>query len=112
MFKTPKVYGGAWNFGPAENDAKQVEWIVNRLCSLWGEEKSWQFQYGEHPAESRYLTLDTAKVRKCLGWSPRWELSESLKHVVEWHKAWCKGVDARLICMKQISAYTGSTQST
>ena len=28
-------FAGAWNFGPSDDDAKPVEWIVERMCNLW-----------------------------------------------------------------------------
>ena len=29
-------FAQAWNFGPSDNDARPVGWLVDRLCSLWG----------------------------------------------------------------------------
>src|SRR6185369_3607913 len=30
-------YAQGWNFGPPEEDARPVEWLVDRLCTAWGE---------------------------------------------------------------------------
>ena len=36
--KKGERYAEGWNFGPNDDDAKPVEWIVQRLCEKWGEE--------------------------------------------------------------------------
>lgn len=30
-------FGGGWNFGPLDENAKPVQWIVESLCEKWGE---------------------------------------------------------------------------
>ena len=29
-------YADAWNFGPEDDDAKNVQYIIERICKLWG----------------------------------------------------------------------------
>lgn len=36
LFEDGTQFGEAWNFGPVDTDARPVEWIVNRMCELWG----------------------------------------------------------------------------
>lgn len=35
-------FAEAWNFGPDDRDAKNVEWITKTICDLWGEGASFE----------------------------------------------------------------------
>ena len=96
----------AWNFGPSDEDARPVQWIVERLCAGWGDGASWTSQPGEHPHEAAWLKLDISKARQRLNWTPRWTLDTALAHTVAWHRAWQAGQDMRAVCLQQIAAHT------
>lgn len=98
-------FAEGWNFGPKEEDARPVQWIVEHLCAEWNEEASWELQHGSHPHEASFLKLDISKARHRLGWGPRWSLSTALSCIVEWHKSWRAGSDVRAVCLDQISRY-------
>ncbi len=104
----PASFSQAWNFGPKDDDAKPVSWIVESMASKWGKEASWSFDEGDHPHEAHYLKLDISKARQSLGWSPRWSLDKALDQTVEWHMAWMQGKDMRSQCIKQIEDYLAS----
>lgn len=97
-----------WNFGPRDEDARPVQWIVEHLCEHWGGGASWTLQPGDHPHEASFLKLDISKARQRLHWTPRWSLEVALKQITEWHQAWLKGQDMRIVCLNQINHY-GST---
>lgn len=99
----------AWNFGPRDEDARPVQWIVEHLCGLWGGQASWTLQPGEHPHEANFLKLDISKARQHLGWQPRWTLEHALARIVQWHQAWLQGQDLRASCLRQINEYQAST---
>lgn len=94
-----------WNFGPRDEDAQPVQWIVEKLCEAWGNHATWSLQPGEHPHEANYLKLDISKARQRLHWFPRWPLQTALQHIADWHKAWLNGQDMRAMCLKQINLY-------
>ena len=94
-----------WNFGPRDEDARPVQWIVERLCALWGGQARWDLQPGQHPHEAHYLKLDISKAAQRLGWAPRWSLDNALQHITQWHQAWLAGQDMRALCLAQISDY-------
>jgi CDP-glucose 4,6-dehydratase len=104
----PASSSQAWNFGPKDDDAKPVGWIVESMANKWGKEASWSIDEGDHPHEAHYLKLDISKARQSLGWSPRWSLDQALDHTVEWHMAWMQGKDVRSQCIKQIGDYLAS----
>jgi CDP-glucose 4,6-dehydratase len=100
------AFAEAWNFGPNDEDAKPVEWVVKRLTRLWGEDASWRLD-GErhHPHEACHLKLDCAKAKARLGWYPRWGLEQALQKIVEWHRAYQDQEDMRVVTSAQIAEY-------
>lgn len=94
-----------WNFGPRDEDARPVQWIVEHLCGGWGNGASWTLQPGNHPHEAHFLKLDISKARQRLHWTPRWSLETALKHITEWHQAWLNSQDMRALCLNQITQY-------
>ncbi len=93
---------GAWNFGPAFDDARPVSWIVQRLSELWCGELSWRADEAENPPEAGHLALDSSAAERELGWRPACSLEGALELVVEWHRAHRKGDDMRRVSLEQI----------
>lgn len=100
------AFAEGWNFGPHDEDARPVQWVVERVAGLWGAGAGWQRDGGEHPHEAHYLKLDISKARVRLGWQPRWRLARALKEVVAWQRAWLAQEDMRAVCLQQITSYT------
>jgi CDP-glucose 4,6-dehydratase len=96
-------YAEGWNFGPRDEDARPVQWIVEHMVERWGEGASWARDAGFHPHEARYLKLDISKARERLKWQPRWRLETTLEKIVDWHKAWMSGADMREHCLREIA---------
>ncbi len=103
--KNGDQYAEAWNFGPAEIDARPVQWIVEKMAKLWGENANWINDKSEHPHEANYLKLDCSKAHMKLNWYPRWDLSETLLRIVEWHKLIDAHNNYRKLCLTQINDY-------
>jgi CDP-glucose 4,6-dehydratase len=99
-----------WNFGPREEDAQPVRWILDRMVQQWGGDARWQLDGGQHPHEAGFLKLDISKARARLGWQPRWALDEALGRIVKWHQAWLARQDVRALCLAQIADYTAALQ--
>lgn len=105
LYTDGPAFAEAFNFGPAEEDAKPVQWIVEKLVSAWGNGAHWQLTKALHPHEAHCLKLDIAKASAKLGWHPRWPLAEALEAITIWHKAHQRNEDMRLVCEQQINAY-------
>lgn len=105
LYEEGARYGEGWNFGPEEKDARPVEWLVSRICTLWGDDASYGIDKGDHPHEAHYLKLDCSKAGAELGWRPRWSLDAALESIVSWTKTYRDGGDLRRACLAQIEAY-------
>ena len=98
-------YAQGWNFGPRDEDARPVRWIVEQLCRQWGGDARFVIDGAEHPHEAHYLKLDCSKARQELGWLPRWGLEKTLDSIVEWNRAYRQGDGLREMCLNQITEY-------
>lgn len=98
-------YAEAWNFGPDDKDAQNVEWITKTICNLWGEGVSFEIDTNPQPHEANYLKLDCSKAKAELGWTPKWNIATTLKKIVDWNKSYLKGENMRDVCQKQINEY-------
>ena len=105
LFQYGVKYAEAWNFGPDDNDAKNVQWITNKICKIWGENAAYKVDSTPQPHEANYLKLDCSKAKAELSWTPRWNIEKSLSCIVDWNKAFLKGEDMREICNIQIREY-------
>jgi CDP-glucose 4,6-dehydratase len=105
LYTQGKPFAESWNFGPEEQDAKPVQWIVEALCAKWGHDKGFTVDEGEHPHEAKFLKLDCAKAKHELNWQPCWSLDTALDKIVEWSKVYQAQGDIRTICLEQITAY-------
>ena len=98
-------FAEAWNFGPKDDDACSVQWIVDYLTSTLGNGATWHLDSDEHPQEANYLKLDISKARTKLNWHPRWDLQYSLDKIVEWQQAFIDKGDMRSVTLNQIASY-------
>lgn len=98
-------YDGGWNFGPDDKDARNVKWITQRICELWGNGASYEVDTNPQPHEANYLKLDCSKAKAELGWESRWNIDKALESIVAWNKVYLTGQDVRKITEKQIEEF-------
>jgi len=55
LYEAPQKYAEGWNFGPKDEDAKPVDWILDRMVNKWQGDASWQLDDNAHPHEARYI---------------------------------------------------------
>lgn len=105
LYINAQKYSEAWNFGPCDDDAKTVKWIVDTLCKSWSNDAKWSVVSDNHLHEAKHLKLDINKSKNNLNWMPRWQITMGLAKTIEWHKAWLNRGDMRLLTLNQITAY-------
>ena len=97
-------FAEAWNFGPADDDARPVRWIVERMAEM-RKDVNWQCDETPQPHEANYLKLDSSKAHNQLKWKPLWLLQTALQRTLEWHEAWRRAGDMRSVTLAQIADY-------
>ena len=105
LYSEGPAFAQSWNFGPDDNDAKNVEWITAVLCSKWGNGASYEIDVTPQPHEASYLKLDCSKAKAVLGWYPKWDISTALESIVLWNKAFIQSKDIREVTESQIETY-------
>jgi CDP-glucose 4,6-dehydratase len=88
-----------WNFGPSDEDARPVGWIVEHLVQLWGTGATWEIDKNPQPHEAHYLKLDSSQARMRLGWKPRLDLSTTLEWLVAWYREFAQEKQVRTQAM-------------
>jgi len=101
-------YSEGWNFGPSENNVKPVKWIIESLS------KNWKIEIKSQPNENdfheeNFLSLDSSKARKKLGWLPKMQLDTALQWTSEWYLQYEQKTDLRKFTEQQIDNYMSLT---
>jgi CDP-glucose 4,6-dehydratase len=105
LYKNQEKYAEGWNFGPNNDNAKPVNWILNKMVAKWPN-NSWELDKESNLHEADFLKLDIAKAKSKLDWRPVWELNCTLDHIVAWHRAWLNKEDMQVLCLAEIKEYT------
>jgi CDP-glucose 4,6-dehydratase len=94
----------AWNFGPdSASPRATVADVCGWMMELWPERFAWRAEAdSEGIAESRLLSLDPAKAMRVLGWRPRLDPREAVRHTLDWYRGFLSGKDAYDLCSEQI----------
>ena len=102
-------YATAYNFGPADDDARPVSWIAERMVQSWNDgnasSASWYLDEDSSVHEAGYLKLDASKAHADLAWTPRLPLAQTLDWLVNWYRAHAAGEDMHAYTLQQIKAY-------
>jgi CDP-glucose 4,6-dehydratase len=106
LWEQGPAFAESWNFGPNDEDARPVQWIVQRLVEQWGDGATWRLDERPQPHEATHLKLDCSKARARLEWQPRWELGLALERVVAWYRACARGEDMRALTLAQIADFS------
>lgn len=107
LYEGDYTFADGWNFGPSDEGAKSVSWIVDRLAQAWGLQSitPWIADTQHQPHEANMLRLDITKARSLLAWQPRWDLDTALNKIVGWHRAWQAGANMAEWSLNEIREY-------
>lgn len=109
LYLEGSAFAEGWNFGPDDNDARTVSWIVEYLCSRVPG-AAWRCDGSPQPHEAKLLKLDISKAKAHLGWYPRWNLQTALDRTLEWHQARKNRVDMADFSLEQIHEYEATVR--
>jgi len=105
MHRDPQSFSGAWNFGPADADAHDVAWIVERFASGWGQAQ-WRMENNAGDLhEAHTLRLDCSKARRELNWQPVLDLELAMAWISDWYRCFYEGKDVSLLTQQQLEMF-------
>ena len=104
LYNVGHPYAQGWNFGPADADARSVEWVTRALFQAWGAPDDFAVE-NAHLHEASLLTLDCNKARTHLHWQPQWDALTAIAQVSQWYKAYLSGEDMLAFTRQQIVQY-------
>lgn len=106
-----KSFAGSYNVGPDETDCLTTGELVTLFCEKWnkltGSCIQWINRYDGGPHEANFLKLDCSRLKKTLGWSPRWDAKTAIEKVVEWSDVYFKQGNITACMEKQIREFCG-----
>ena len=104
LYKEPKKYASAWNFGPEEGCERSVKWILEYLHTKWPN-ITWLFDRESPLHEAAQLRLNPAKAITRLGWHSALPLEQALDRTVQWHEYWRNKEDMQQTCLAEIADF-------
>ena len=100
-----KNFEGAYNFGPNESDCVTTGTLATLFCDIWGDNLKWYTENSNLPHEAQFLKLDCSKSKNMLYWNPIWNITDSLKKIIEWTKTYYSNGDIENITNLQIREF-------
>ncbi len=67
-----------YNVGPEDCDCVTTGELVSLFCRQWGENQRWVNKSDGGPHEAGFLRLDCSRLKRRLGWNPRWHIEEAV----------------------------------
>jgi len=114
LYLEGESWAGAWNFGPAPEDALSVAAVVALLARHWPYPLYGLPQPAERAAqtptlhETAQLRLDASKARQLLGWQPVWRIHTALQKTVQWQQQ----PHALQACQQQLGEFLSDARAT
>lgn len=107
-------YAGSYNVGPGEESCLTTREMVTEFCRQWNciaeGGLKWHQEGEAGPHEANFLKLDCARIKKELGWKPRWNAKEMVAKTVEWTYAYMQGEDVDKVMQRQIGEYMSTSR--
>jgi CDP-glucose 4,6-dehydratase len=110
LLRGDTIFADNWNFGPSSDDAKSVQVLVDKLCSLWTRPNIGYVE-GDYP-ETRFLHLDSTKARTLLHWCPPLTFDQTVELTMEWYRnVSIEPLSAVQLTVQQIERYRENLKS-
>lgn len=109
MIENPTKYCEGWNFGPSLDSIVPVWDIASMVIKNYGKGELKDISNRKALHEAKLLALDITKARFELGWTPRWNIEQTIQKTVEWYTKY-QTTDVYQLCINQIEQYTNDNQ--
>jgi CDP-glucose 4,6-dehydratase len=100
----PKVFKGAWNFGPNEKTPISVNDIID-IFKTKQELSNIKIEDDRSNKESKYLQLDISKSKTILNWKPRWSSEIAVEYTIKWYTQFYKNISANQLIIGDLKKY-------
>lgn len=95
---------GNYNIGPEESDCVTTGELADIFCNSWkeitGETIAWMNQYDGGPHEANMLKLDCSRIKRRLGWYPRWNIQTAVEKSIELYYVMASEPDKVIDCIQ------------
>lgn len=106
MFRSKRLHGEAFNFGPDQKVNKSVAELIKTFILSWGRADWRHEQTAPNKKESTLLKLSCDKALHQLDWHSVLSFAETVSFTAEWYKAYYNGEsDMFSFTVKQIEKY-------
>lgn len=105
LYRHPNDFSGSWNFGPSTTEVRNVEQVATAIVEHLGRGNIEVENSGGQLHEARLLQLNCDKAQQLLGWTPRWDVDQTLAATAEWYKVFLSGKDVEAVTREQLHNY-------
>lgn len=88
--------GETYNIG-ADNEKNNFE-IARMILDYFGKDESWIEFVADRPGHDRRYALDSSKIKKELGWKPKFKFETAFYKTIDWYvknQSWIKSIKKR-----------------
>lgn len=106
QYQDKERYAGSYNVGPDDCDCVTTGELVDLFCQCWGGQASWEDVSEEGaPHEAGFLKLDCSRIKRVMGWKPKWHIADAVGNAAAWSKVYLAGGDLVAEMEKEITEY-------
>jgi len=77
--------GGVYNIG-GDGERSNID-VAKQVLALTGRPESLLQRVADRPAHDRRYAIDAGRIRRELGWAPRWSFDRGLPATISWYRA-------------------------
>ena len=98
-------FDDGWNFGPDAESFVSVGKMTTKALKYSGSHNSWSAEVNGKLHEAQFLSLDSNRAKRTLGWGSLLGVDDALMWTLDWHKEIDSGLSAREVTLGQINKF-------
>jgi CDP-glucose 4,6-dehydratase len=95
----------SFNIGPDSGSEITTEDFARKFMEAWGAHHLTSRIVKMEKHEAKLLMLDNAKIKKSVGWAPRWSIEKAIDSTVGWYREYYRNGDVQKSTLGQIEEY-------
>lgn len=110
LSKSNRLHGEAFNFGPNNKNSHTVKKLVSLMSESWNKLGYKKVNIKKNflkKKEDIFLSLNSNKAKKLLGWKSIWNINKTAKETISWYKEFYQNPNQKMLnkSTKQIYNY-------